>query len=74
MRGTVTSLDRATERGVLQDDHGELWTFRRSDMEWWFDFPDLAVGDTLDFQVRVTAARRCAFNVRRIEDDSAAAT
>jgi hypothetical protein len=72
MRGTVTKLDRSAERGVLQDNNGELWTFRRSDMEWWFDFPDLVVGDTLDFQVRVTAAQRIAFNVRRI--DSGAAT
>ena len=74
MRGTVTNLDSAAGRGELQDDDGQRWTFRRSDMEWWFDFPDLVLGDELEFQVRVTPAQRVAFNVRRVGDHSRPAT
>jgi len=69
MRGTLTTIDHGAECGVLRDEEGCDWRFRREDMVFWFDFAALGLGDVVRFEPKIgPTGRRSAVNVQRPED------
>jgi len=62
-RGTIVSLDRRLQSGIIKADDGTPHTFEREDMVLWLQFLDLRPGDVVTFEVEGSGN---AINVERV--------
>jgi len=63
MHGIVIIIDRHAERGIIRDDAGMFYNFRRQNMAFWMDFQLLRTGTAVTFEPQMRKRISGAINV-----------